>query len=967
MREIIDTDVVKLQLESSRESLWVPDGLCYTKGSRSKPVLFEESSTVLRITKVGDYTLKLHSTFDSGPNTMVLPNWSMTTNTGVDWGYWDAANHRIVITREVYLSIYHNFLVDWVVAGNKQEGGYIGTKRFADASISPKWENQLGDYTMETGGILGGNNTDGYEYDELDFGPSFTRLTGKLLPGNVLYPVGAIRQDARFLFTNPDSVFKSGSTIEFMEYSGENFFDVLPQNYVGSGDEMKSTSNGSFRSTTTYVSEGGAKVAEFMPQTEVVTTQETELRETQDGDRNTIIVETQVTVISNYLTALRLSRGVSGGPTILQTRLPVPVKPGDRVNFSGRWQVARTGIAQATDLGTRTGLDLRTSLWGVGWAPDEYGVEKMRAVELMFFQAPLQTETSFEGTVDYIFPTLPDATVPENVTSVHLTFSYVSTRTQQYATGTQAYTTKSGNNDARGPNTKRDKSIFHWNPSAHFPFSITVEPAEGYYTMEHPLLETKAGFESRKFFSNVRPGAEMIVAGPVGRSVSFSVYNHANNTRGSLIGSYTVDANEVLSVILNPEVGEGGIEIVSTDQIFIQSVLNDVEIDTEDVFQNRIQKIEYEDVSSDVTKLSILREEGSMGSLTVDFSSSDLNPMDSQRLRVGKKVRLISYHWGVDGSGPKKYETIFVGTIKNIKTEYDYLIDEPIIQIVVYDDGFNLENIKDVPAFTNWQDYGPMMSKLGIDVFHNGFNWGGASQDMESPLLYTPSPLGETFMEAMNLTRNTIKGHWFINKKNQLILLDESPTEPLVELSDQMGAELSYGGVRMTQDSSTTINTIRMIEHSVDYDDYMGRSIDKGEPPPSNFQYPDARQRTATFRRQESIDEHGELEQSFDVIRATGRIEDIWNEEYGPGFNVWAQELFDEYGNPAPSIKEISVPVKSRKDLYYISQIDLLTPLVIHYHTKTFHVKVKSIDMEIRPGRWTCTLQFDAKSDRSYW
>lgn len=971
MREVIDTDVVKLQIESSRESTWVPDGLCYPKGSRTKPVYFEESTEKLTITKVGNHTMSTASDISAGTKSPVIPNWTSAAPVS-DWGYWDAANHRIVITRPVYLAIYHSYLIDWVVLAKRQEGGTVGTRKLPSASVDPNSLEGRVSYTLTTGEITGGDSQAGYQYADLDFGPSFTRLTGLLQPGEVIYPTGVIQWYASTWLSNPDSVFLAGSTIEFMEYDGEEYFKVIPQHYVSSGSNSKPTpsASGSFGATTTFVKEGAAKVAEFMPNTETVTTQQTVIVEETvftGGEFVTVVRETQQTVISDYLTALKLSRAVEGGPTILQTRLPVPVNPGDRVNFAGRWQVSRTGIAQATDFGTRTGLDLRTSLWGVGWFPDEYGVEKMQAVELMFYQAPLQTETKVQGSVDYIFPTLPDATVPDNVLAVHLTFSYVETSTGQYATGTQTYTNQSGNNDSRGPNMARGKSLFHWNPSYHFPFAILVEPAEGYYTMEHSLLETKAGFESRKFFKNVRPGAEMIVAGPPGEAASFSVYNYSGSTRGSLIGSYTINADEVLSVILNPSTSAEGIEVVSTSQLFIQSVLNDVEIDTETSYQNRIQKLTFSDVSSDVSKMSILREEGEMGSLTIDFCSSDLDPRDSQLLRVGKKMRLISYHWGDDGNGPKEYETIFFGSIRKVSSEYDYMEDDAIIQVVVYDEGFELENIKDIPAFTSWTEYGPMVSKLGIDVLHNGFNWGGARQAMEHKLLYTPSPLGDDFMGAMNLTRNTIKGHWYINKKNQLILLDESPTIPLVELSDDRNAVLSYGGIKMTQDSNTTINTLKVVEHSVDYDDYMGRTIDKGSAPPSDFQYPSSRQRTATFKREQSIEDHGELEQTIHVIRATGDIKDLWEDEYGPGFNVWAQGILDAYENPVPDIKEITVPVKSRTDLYYISQIDLLTPLVIHYQGRVFNVKVKSIDMEIRPGRWTCVLQFDSKNDRSYW
>ncbi|WP_032377462.1 hypothetical protein [Rhodococcoides fascians] len=108
------------------------------------------------------------------------------------------------------------------------------------------------------------------------------------------------------------------------------------------------------------------------------------------------------------------------GPVIVQTRMPTPVVPGDRVNFAGRFGIRRSGTSWALDENdNQTGVSVVCTLFGISRTEDEYGTTDPVAIPLLEYVGNFQPSVGYQQTT-HTLPTVSPAVVPAGVSEVHL-------------------------------------------------------------------------------------------------------------------------------------------------------------------------------------------------------------------------------------------------------------------------------------------------------------------------------------------------------------------------------------------------------------------------------------------------------------------------------------------------------------------------------------------------------------------
>lgn len=673
-------------------------------------------------------------------------------------------------------------------------------------------------------------------------------------------------------------------------------------------------------------------------------------------------------------TTTSLTRGSASGPILAQTKVPIYVEPGAKVTWSGTFRVRRTGsYDEQTEEGTKTGLDVRFSVWGIGVSTDEYGVETITSQEVMFYEVTLQPSSSAStNMIEYTLPTFPEpATVPENVEYLHFTCSLVQTISDIYSAGTFTDTTQGS------PKSSSEMKYFGWRHTD--PLKITVTPpASVRRVTTHPLSRTGVAYKNPSVFTNVKPNATVTFFGFPGQATSIDVYNYNadTSTRGALIGNYSVASGAVNTVTISPGAGVTAIELVkaSANDFYIESVINEV-INTLSTLKTPIRESNFISINDDIAKVSSIREEGDTSTLTIDFCSDQLDPFTSDVLESGNIIRVLGRHYDegdvkrpVDWVGEANYNEIFTGVIRRVTTEYDYT-DEPIIQVVCYDAADVLEKSKVGVAFDSYEKYIPILNKMGINVLLNGFNVGGKYGKAPNKFSLRPSSYGEYEMaRSIHMIRNTLRGYTFVNRYNQLELLKESKTNaPFVFTDGSLAGDISYGRISKKKDTNAIVNQLELNENTLDADDYRSQRIGGEDGPPGDIRYPSEKKRTATFTNETSVQEYGEITRSFEVVRGSGDLNKLYRNDLGEGFTEWATVLLDQNGIPLLQIEDITVPIKSSDDIRKVSQLELLDNVTIIYKGVSYSAKIREIEHTIIPGKWFVEFKFVSSGDQTLW
>lgn len=681
------------------------------------------------------------------------------------------------------------------------------------------------------------------------------------------------------------------------------------------------------------------------------------------------LTETAVTISNSGNGTAWLTRGSVSGPVLAQTRKPIPVETGTKVNMSGTFRVRKTGSKdEQTQSGTKTGIDVRFSLWGVGIKTDEYGVETLQPEELMFYQTNLQAANSQdESIVEFTIPTIPDATVPAGVDGVYFTCSLVHAITQQYGAGTFA----SKKRDTDVPATTAEMKYFGWSHANPLKITIT-DPPGTILTTRHPMSKTGVAFKNRNLFTNIKGQFEIVFFGTPGSACTINVSNASGGAATTAIGSYTAAIGE--RKVITATATSDQIYISGTGDFFIESVTNAPE-ETLGFSRNRIEKVTWTNIIDDVTKIDIRREEGDTGNVTIDFSSSVLDPVTTGVLNVGKRIRVLGRHYGPGNTsrpagwtGEALHSAVFTGIIRKINVKYDYR-DEPIIQIIAYDAVDRFEKVQSKVAFDRMDKYGPIFNAVGVEVVNEGFNWGGRARALPNAYLYNPAAHEEklSLHDGVIMTRNTNKLYVCASKDNVYTIIRDIPTTPVFTLTDGSGAgDMSYGDMEYKSDTEEVINQVVASEKLLDEKEYKDRTLGS-EAPPNDLRYPGSKSRSATFTNIDSVQAIGTISKSFDVVRGSGDMNDLYDGKFGDGFTEWAADILATHQNADVNVGALNVPMKNSETIYLLSQADLFSPVDVVHEGVTDRVKIRSMEHTITPGKWFCKLGFASKADSTYW
>lgn len=688
------------------------------------------------------------------------------------------------------------------------------------------------------------------------------------------------------------------------------------------------------------------------------------------------VTEAAVSTNSQGFNTIYLTRGSVSGPILAQSRYPIPVIAGSKVNFSGNFRVRKTGSKdEQTASGTKTGINVRFSLWCIGLTIDEYGVESIEPIEVMFYMSTLQAASSSdESMMEYTLPTIPDATIPAGMTGMYFTCSLVYTADSSYGAGTFSSKTSAKDTATNPPKSPGEMRYFGWSNAN--PLKIKVElPSTMNKVTEHPLSRTGFAFRGRKLFQNVKPGASITFFGFPGAASTINIYNY-NGAKQDLIGTFSSVANTANTVTVNPSGSDIWIE--STGDYFIESVSNPSSRSFTSM-SNQIAKKTYSNIDADITKISIKREEAGTTSATIDFSSENMDPsVESSLLRnsLGKEIRILGLHYGDDytdrpagWSGDPLFDELLVGKISKTTAKYDYK-NEPIVQVIVQSGQDRMSRMKTGAAFYDFSKYGQYFNRSGMDVLYRDFNWGGPVRASLDKYLLEPEAHGDfTFLDALVMTRNSNKMYFYVNAKNQLIITDtlshtgvHLSDDPVDTATDSIG----YGKYTRKSDTQNVINQIITDEKALDTEDYKDRSL-SADRPPDDLRYPSVKSQSGTHINEESANMIGTQSKTFPVIRRVESMHDLFYGKIGPGYKEWANELLSVLSNFDASIDEVNIPVRNNWHVYKVSQIDLLGYVTIKNKGTEEELKVRAIEHTIIPGKWFCTLSFAPNNQATYW
>lgn len=483
---------------------------------------------------------------------------------------------------------------------------------------------------------------------------------------------------------------------------------------------------------------------------------------------------------------------------------------------------------------------------------------------------------------------------------------------------------------------------------------------KGVRVLKNGVVIANASFTT-KFETTGMSGKTSPLVVAVGDIISFEAYSDSVNANQRTVSLGT--HFEVRYAVANQ----------AGNDFYVESVLAK-EWDYLDSSQNHLESIQYINVVDDVSSISIERSEADAGTMSLKFCSDNLDPRTNALLQIGKQIRILARHYGSSYStrpanwvGESLYETVFVAKIKRIEVTYDYE-NEPQITVTAYDGFQKVDSSKLGLAYDSFEEYGPALNNTGIITKIDDLDWSGPQNSFPGELFYFPSTYGDmSMMDALIMTRNSLKKYVWFNKKNELIIDTEIDNDVKLEFTDgTISGDLSMGNVKQGIDTESIINAIDIEENLLDRSSLMEREASTSEPP-EMFKTIEGKKRTVRYQDNASISAFGEYSKKFQVVRGSGSYEDLKNDNYGSSYIAWAQEILEDYSLPRIYISEITSPVKDSATMYMLAMLDILDRIYIHYQFDTYDVKIRSIKISITPGKWFYTYTFLPKSDQTYW
>lgn len=638
------------------------------------------------------------------------------------------------------------------------------------------------------------------------------------------------------------------------------------------------------------------------------------------------------------------------GPVLVQSRIPIPVSEGMRVNMAGQFRAARTNTSQRASNGSTTNVDIRVGIWGLGTSVDAYGVETDVNVEIIGWQTRLQTGSQGD-VLSATIPALAPGIVPAGVDRIVMTVALVG-----YANGVAEYISCNykrtswywvqGQVPAPISTPKLDAADLQ-------PMRIFVSPpAAAVLTEPNAFSSTGYVFRNRTTFTSVPADAEVVLTAAPGQSGPVVV---TVRDGGAVTAAVTVPAG---GRVVTPVVCSTGTLTLSAPAVWCVESVRARVFDTESVSQDRNWRYTYTDVTDPVAKIQPALREADLGITTVRFVSDTI----SAQLAAGNRLRVIGKHAG-------GHTVVATGTIRGRRIVHDFR-HEAQVELSVHDD-YSVLGAQTCPvAYDQLQEYGPILNRLGSSIVVDGTDYTGPVGPLPDGWNYFPS-YGRDDMslrDALTMTRNARSAFLFVDRHNAIQLTTSLPNEYALEVSDLPGqGDMSYArDIEFGSDTASIVNTISVTECLLDRKDYLEREPQRGDPP-SRFGPIGSRTQSIDYRRESSIRTYGQNRRQFDVVRGTGSWQDLRNDVYGTTFQEWATAILDRYATAREEPARIRLVVDGPDDVAKVAGLQPLDAVLVRHQGSSWGVRIRQLEHTITPDRWYVDLEFAVRPDQAHW
>ena len=655
-----------------------------------------------------------------------------------------------------------------------------------------------------------------------------------------------------------------------------------------------------------------------------------------------------------FVDSVRAYNDMSIGPVLCQNRIPIPVAPGMRVDWSGTFQLRSTGTHEDDRNGGKTNLFARAELWGTGTVVDAYGVESDVKVRLKTFTERLQVGSELVAPI-YTLPATGWVEVPANVDSVYLSISLYGSG--DYQSGSYVV-----------QRWGAQKLAYFASPrigsTSYGPLTVRVsDPANAHPTHPNPLSRTGFVFRNRSVFTNVPPNVEVTLCSPVaGTAATVEVREYDGLEPGVLIAVVPVPAGGRVTQSVTSTTGS--IALVSADEFDVESVLAPL-INTRRVEQTRVFRYEYDTVTDPVNEIKTKLVEADLGVSTIRFVSATVDG----KLRAGRRVRVLALHDG-------RHTPLVSAPIRarrKVRT-----IDDTVQVEVALHDAFSALGAACPVTYDQLREFGMMVHRLGVPVSIDGVDFTGPAGPLPDGHAYFPSyhSGNQSMRDALLMARNTHKAYLFVDRTGRVQLTSSLPDEIALEVSDMPGqGAMSYADrLDLTTDTSNLITTVQVVEHMLDRDDYVDARQPESEDPPILFGPIAAKTQRIDYRRATAIDTYGETKVTLPVVRGSGSWADINADNFGPPFADWAARILDEYAVERETVDGLVLPVRAR-EIGYVAALQPLDAVAVRAGGSAIIERIREITHEIGfdqgtgLARWVTRIDFtvDSRGRRTLW
>lgn len=249
---------------------------------------------------------------------------------------------------------------------------------------------------------------------------------------------------------------------------------------------------------------------------------------------------------SDYHVTITQYKEWQAGPILIENRIPIVVKPGMKVNFSGSVQVRPPDGNNVKDENdTNTNINIKFSLWAVGTVTDAFGVATDEITEVMYYQdtlRPVPVGTGFGASPIYTIPVITDAVIPANADRLYFTVATKNTTTLAYQSI-----------HFQPPTAGGLHYVAHLFVPDSNPFKVYIKQPDAIETtVANTLSSTGAAFKNRDIFDNtVADDINVTYMGTTTRPTRISIYNWSGS-RGSLITTDSVALNTRKTITISP-------------------------------------------------------------------------------------------------------------------------------------------------------------------------------------------------------------------------------------------------------------------------------------------------------------------------------------------------------------------------------------------------------------------------------